>query len=113
MKYGYQGLDLGLKVRFLLNDIRCDKLSTAVTAVRAHADKYEKDFNAGVAFLTQYINKKAPTLSVNIASVAQTRPAKWQKTTTTHGTSKGKIELKKYSREEEDSMSMAQHKQLY
>ena len=34
-------------------------------------------------------------------------------TSTTHDTFKGKIELKKYSREEYDSMSMAQHQQLY
>ena len=34
-------------------------------------------------------------------------------TSTTHDTFKGKIELKKYSREEYDSMSMAQHQQLH
>ena len=32
---------------------------TAVTVVRANPDKYEKDFNAIVAFLTQYIDKRA------------------------------------------------------
>ena len=32
---------------------------------------------------------------------------------TSHGTFKGKIKLKKYSREEYDSMSMAQQQQLY
>ena len=72
-------------------------LSTGVTAVRVHPDKYEKDFNTVVAILTQYIDKKAPTLSVKVASDTQIRPAKWQKTSTSHGTLKGKIELEKYS----------------
>ena len=53
MEYGYKGLDPWSKVRYLLNDIRCDKLSTAIAAVRVHPDKYKKDFNAVVAFLTQ------------------------------------------------------------
>ena len=44
MEYGCQGLDPESKVRYLLNGIRCDKLSTVVAAVRAHPDKYEKDF---------------------------------------------------------------------
>ena len=48
----YQGLDTGSKVIYLLNSIRYEKLSTAVAAVRAHPDKYEKDFDAVVAFLT-------------------------------------------------------------
>ena len=99
MEYGYQGFGPGSKVRYLLNGIRCDKLSTAVTAVRAHPDKWEKDFDALVAFFTQYIDKRSQTPNVNIASVAQNRPAKWQKTSASHGTFKGKIKLKKYSRE--------------
>ena len=53
MEYGYQGLDPGLKVWYLLNGIRCDKLSTEVTTVRAHPDKYKKDFDTVVTFLTQ------------------------------------------------------------
>ena len=49
---------------------------TAIATIRAHPDKYEKDFDAAVAFLTQYVNKRAPTLSVKVVSVGQTRPAK-------------------------------------
>ena len=165
MEYGYQGLDPGLKVSYLLNGIRCDKLYTAVARVRAHPDKYkkefdaivvflthyinkrapspsmkvaslpqtcqvaekqhypwhyqghpdkyEKDFDVVVQFLTQYINKRAPTPSVKVAFLSQNRPAKWQKTRATHGTFKGKIELKKYSNDEYASMLMAQHQQLY
>ena len=113
MEYGYQGLDTGLKVTYLLNGIRCDKLSTAVTAVRAHSDKYKKDLDSVVTFLTQYIDKRAPTLSVKVASVMQTRPAKWHKTNASYGTFKGKIELKKYTQEEYESMSTAQHQQLH
>ena len=78
MEYEYQGLDPRLKVHYLLNGIRCDKLSKAVDAVRAHLDKYEKDFHVLVVFLTQYINKREPKLNVKFASVGQTRPAKWQ-----------------------------------
>ena len=70
MEYGYQWLDLVSKVWYLLNGIRCDKLSTPVATVRAHPDRYNKDFDAVVTFLSQYIDKKAPT------SVTQTRPAK-------------------------------------
>ena len=67
MEYGYQDLAPGSKVWYLVNGIRCNKLSIAVTAVKAHADKYEKDFDAVVTFLTQYINKRWPTPSVEVA----------------------------------------------
>ena len=77
-------------------------MSTAVAAVMLHPDKYKKDFNAVVTFLTQYIDKRVPILSVKVTSVGQTRLAKLQKTSTIHGTFKGKIELKNYSREEYD-----------
>ena len=88
-------------------------MSTAVAAVRVHPDKYEKEFDTIVAVVTQYINKRAPTLSLKVASVGQTRPAKWQKTSTRHGTFKGKIELKKHSKKEYDPMSSEQHQQLH
>ena len=88
-------------------------MSTAVAAVRAYPDKYEKDFDAVVAFLSQYIDRKAPTLIVKVASVTHTRPAKRQKTSTNHGTFTGKIELKKYLQEDYDSKSVVQHQQLY
>ena len=52
-------------------------------------------------------------MSAKVESVMHTRPAKWQKINTSPGTFKGKIELKKYSREEYDSKSMVQHQQLY
>ena len=41
------------------------------------------------------------------------RPTKQQKITATRGTFKGMIELKKYSREEHDSMLMVQCQQMY
>ena len=50
---------------------------------------------------------------MKVASVGQTRPAKWQRTSTSHGTFKGKIKLKKYSREEYDSMLTSEDQQLY
>ena len=84
MEYGYQDLDPWSKVKYLLNGIRCDKLSIAVATVSAHPDKYEKDVDAVVAFLTQYIDKRAPKPSVKVASAGQNRPANWQKTIATH-----------------------------
>ena len=39
-------------------------MSTAVAAVRAHLEKFEKDFDAIATFLTQYIDKKATEPSV-------------------------------------------------
>ena len=42
-------------------------MSTAVATVMAHLDKYEKDFDADVFFLTQYIDKQGPTQSVKVA----------------------------------------------
>ena len=50
---------------------------------------------------------------MKVASVGQSRPAKKQKPTTTHGTFNENIELKKYSREEYDSMLTEQRQQLY
>ena len=82
-------------------------------ARRRYSDKYENDFDTVVTFLSQYMNNRALTLSVKVASVGQSIPAKWQKTITISGTFMGKIELKKYPREKYDSMSMAQHQQLY
>ena len=61
MEYWCQGLDPGLKVQYILNDIRCDKSPTAVATARVHPDNYEKKFDAVVAFLTLYIDKRAPT----------------------------------------------------
>ena len=88
-------------------------MSTPVATVRVHPDKYEKDFDVLVAFFTQYIDNRALTLSVKVASDSQKRPAKWQKTSTTQCIFKEKDQLKKFSREECNSMSMTQHRCLY
>ena len=88
-------------------------MSTAIATVRVHPGRYEKNFDSVVAFLTKYIDKRGHTPNVKVASVGQTRLAKWQKTSASNGTFKGKIALKKYSMEEYDSMSTAQHQQLY
>ena len=113
MEYGYQGIDPGSKVWYLLNGTRCDKLSTAVTIVRTDPDKNKKNFDTVVTFLTQYIEKNVPTPSVNVVFAGQTRPAKLHKTSTIDGTFKRMIELKKYSRKEYHSMLITQHQQLY
>ena len=87
MEYGYQGTDPGLNVPYLYSSTICDKLSTEVTSVR-HPDKYKKDLDTVVAFLTKYIDKRAPTPSVKVAYVGQTRPVKQQKTSISCGTIK-------------------------
>ena len=81
-------------------------MSTAVVSVRVYPDKYKMNFDAVVTIITHYIDKKGPTTSVKVASVSQTRPAKWQEMSAICGTFKGKIELKNYSRKEYDSISM-------
>ena len=50
---------------------------------------------------------------MKVASVTQTRSVKWKKTSTSLGNFRVKIELRKQSREEYDSMSVAQCQQLY
>ena len=76
-------------------------MSAAVTTVKAHWDRYEKDFYAVVANGDQ-----------QWASITQNRPAKWQKTSEVHSTFKERIELKKYLMEEYNAMLMEQ-KQLW
>ena len=93
-EYGYQGLDPGSKFHYLL------KMSTAVAAVKA----LSKNFDTVITFLTQYIDKQGPTPSVKVLSITHARPPKQQKTNATCGTFKGKINLKKYSREKYSSM---------
>ena len=88
------------------------KLSSVIFTATALWDKYEKNFNAIVVILIQYIDKQGPTSSVNVAVIAQTWPAKIQKISPAHGTFKGKIELKS-TREENNLMSRAQQQQLY
>ena len=51
-------------------------MSTAVAAVGAHFNKYQKDFDTVPPFLMQYIDKRAPTTSVKVASAGQNRFAK-------------------------------------
>ena len=87
-----------------MNGIRCDKLSTAVATVRTHLDRYNKDFDVVVTFLTQYINRKAPTPSVKVASITQTRSAKRKKTRASYNIFRGKIELREYFKKEYDSI---------
>ena len=86
MEYEYQGLDPATKLHHLFKGIMCDKLSTAVAIVKAHPDRYEKDFDTLVTYLSQYVEKLRPIMSVNVVSVTQSRPAKRQKTSEAHGT---------------------------
>ena len=88
MQNGYQILGSGPKVQYLINLIRCDKLSKAVTTVQAHPDKFDKDVDIVVTILTQYINKNELTPSVKVAFAAQTRSAKQQMTSPSHVTYK-------------------------
>ena len=87
-------------------------MSIAAATVKAHADRYKKDFDVVVAYLLQYVEKHGPTMSVNVVSVTQSRPAKRQKSDEAHGTFKGRIELKECSMEQYNSMS-AVYKQQF
>ena len=66
-----QGLDPGTKVCNLINGIKCDKISIAIFAVKAYPDKYEKNFDAVVAYLSQYVEKGGLTMSVIVVSITQ------------------------------------------
>ena len=46
-----------MKVHHSLNGIGCDKMSTAVTAVKTHPNRYEKDFDIVVVYLLEYEEK--------------------------------------------------------
>ena len=72
-------------------------MSTAVATVKANPERYKKDFDTVVVFLSQYIDKKAPTPSVKVASITKIRPVKRQKISKSRVTFKEKIELRKYS----------------
>ena len=41
-------------------------MSPVVATVKAQPDKYEKNFVALVTFLTQYIDRRGPTLSMKV-----------------------------------------------
>ena len=68
-----------------------------------------RETSSGDTFFIQYIDKKAPTLSLKVYSVGQNRPSKVQKTSAGNETFKGKVEWKKYSKEEHISKAIAQH----
>ena len=53
--------------------VRCGKWSTVLAMVRAHPENYEYD--AVAAYFMQDIEKQGPILSINVASVTQTKPS--------------------------------------
>ena len=63
------------KTHHLLNGIECDKMSTAVAAVRAHLDRYENNFGEAVDFHSQYVDEQGPTISFMVESLNQNIPA--------------------------------------
>ena len=87
-------------------------MSTVIATVRASPARYEIDFNACDAYLSQCFEKQRLRTSVKIASFAQFTPAK-QQHTQTHGTFKRKIQLHKYLRDKYESMSSVQRQQLH
>ena len=44
-------------------------LFTAVTVVRVYTDKYEKEFDSVLIFITKYIDKRAPSPCVNVETL--------------------------------------------
>ena len=105
-KYGCHVLDPWTKVCHLLNFILCDKLSKGITTVRAYQINMRR-------IKCDILTSTYHPMSVKDGSVTQTKHAKKQKTSPAHSTFKEKIELKKYSIEEYDSMSIAQWQHFY
>ena len=68
-EYGYQCLDPKTKVHDLLNNMRCGKLYTVATTVRAHPDKHEKDFETIFTYLSQYIDERGPKPIVELCQL--------------------------------------------
>ena len=64
------------------------------------SEQFKKVGEVLPGILSEYIDNRWPTLSIKIAPIAQTRPAKQQKTGIVHGRFIGKVELTNYSREE-------------
>ena len=58
--YGYHGFDIGMKVHHLLNGISHNRLLNLITVVHANHDKFERDFNRVVVYLSQYIKNRGP-----------------------------------------------------
>ena len=58
--YSYQGLDTGMKVCHLLQSIKCNKMSSAITAVMANPDRCVKKIDACVIYLCQYVEMHRP-----------------------------------------------------
>ena len=82
-----------MKVHHVLNEIRWEKTSTEGITVKAHPDRYEKEIDAVVAYLSQYVKKWQPTMSVEVSSIAQGWPNKIQKNSETFSTIRGRSEL--------------------
>ena len=55
-------------------------LFTMFATVMAHPVNNERNFDAVIAYLSQFIKKQGPTLSIMVASITQTRPKKRLKT---------------------------------
>ena len=51
-------------------------MSADVATVKAHSEKDEKDFDKVFTYLSQYVEKHGPKMSIKVASLAQGRPTR-------------------------------------
>ena len=51
-------------------------MPTTVITVNAHPDRYEKNFDTVVVYLSQYLKKQGPSLSVKVVSTTKVKPTK-------------------------------------
>ena len=58
--------------------MKCNNLSNPIVTICANHDKFEKDFDVIVAYLSQYTNKRG---KIFVAAVHQKRPQKHEKMT--------------------------------
>ena len=68
-------------------------MSTVVVTLKASPDKYKKDFDMAVTYLSQYTRKKGKNTDSKVSSIAQWRPMIKHKISEAHDTFKEMIEL--------------------
>ena len=54
---------------------RYDEMSPDTALVRVNPDRYEKELDTYVTYLSKYVEMSGPMKSVKVASVTQFRPA--------------------------------------
>ena len=104
MKNGYQGLNARSRVQYLLNRYQVWEVVHNSCCSKGTTRQVWERFQY-ISCLSHQKCQQESNSTEKVSIVSKTRLAKLQKTNATHGTFKRYIELKKYSREEYNSMS--------